>query len=404
MGTRKTVGIIGGGAAGLFAAALLSECRNADVTVLERGSRVGKKILVAGNGRCNLSHANTTEDAYDRPWFAAEVLSHFGVADTIAAFRRMGLELYEEEGRLYPYSESGATVLEVLRAHIFDVVPEVVNYNAVDIHKNKDGTFTVRSETGDARTFDFVILACGNKAGVQDYNAFRLAYQCGLGIVEPRPVLVPLRTCNNIKVLTGLRARARVSLVVEDKVVETREGEVQFRDGALSGIVVFELSHTLAKNYPEIRQTSLEMDFFKERTEEELVDMLASRLASDSLLSARFHAGNDPRDVLAGWFHRKLADFLVKDATSVGEIVKRIKQSRFIITDTLGFADAQAAAGGVSLNNVDAESCETDVAGLYCTGEMLDVSGTCGGYNLQWAWSTAALAARDIKRQLGEQD
>ncbi|MDR3318595.1 MAG: aminoacetone oxidase family FAD-binding enzyme [Clostridiales bacterium] len=383
----KTLAIIGGGAGGLFAAALLVDCQSLIVTILEKTSRTGRKILMSGNGRCNLSNTLADASRYDNGAFAAAVLANLGPAETLSTFASFGLETRTEGERVYPYGETAASVLDVLRNKLtYSVIEEKCNFNCVDIRKTGDG-FVVKSEDGAELTFDYAILACGSGASVKDYDALGLAKKCGLGIVKPNPVLVPLRTVNNIKQLAGLRAEARVSLYAEGKLIETRDGEVQFRDGAISGIVIFELSHTLITRVGHFRQIKLVMDFYKEKTDTEL----------DEMLTARQRRGVEPKDLLTGVFNRKLAEYIVKDAAGNGELIRRIKRNEFIITDTLGFSEAQASSGGVSLAGIDPDTCQTPVDGLYCIGEMLDVAGTCGGFNLQFAWSSAYAAARSLR-------
>ena len=412
---KKTVGIAGGGAAGLFAAVLLAQA-GVSVTVLEALPRVGKKLLSTGNGRCNLTNLHAEMECYHGDGsLLRNVLSAFPPEKTLEAFRKLGLyTIADEEGRVYPRSQTAASVLDALRLQCGELGVEMLCGERVEAVKRTKNGFSVRF--GDEyRSFDVLLLTCGSRAASQT-DGYALAEGLGLKITPTVPALCPVPVKGEaIKSLKGLRTRARVMLLADGKPARdgygkilSAEGEVQFTEKALSGICVFDLSRwcnlwqktgTVAGK--RVGKLTLSLDVLPEIEQKaaflrELVQTLAERNAED---------------LLSGLFPKRLGQVLLKNVwdgslnTPVRELPKNLPErlARVLANwewepnGVVPWNQAQVAAGGVAAGELDAETLEAKrMENLYLAGEILDVDGICGGFNLQWAWASAAAAVRAI--------
>ncbi len=397
------VGIIGGGAAGMTAAITAAQSGH-EVTVIEHGSRVGKKLLMTGNGRCNLTNVNQESWHYhgSNPAFAEGIFKQCSYTDTLAFFTRLGIYTKNKNGCLYPYSEQASAVLEVLRMALKRFQVSVLT----DCHVRrirKSALFQVETDQGGYE-FDRVILAAGSKAAPQtgsDGSGYKLAEELGHHIVKPLPALVQLRSAEPyFKQLAGIRAEAKLTIVCDDKKYGVEKGELQLTGYGLSGIPTFQLSHIAARALDQGQKVDICIDWMPDmETEDGVFAYLKSRIQNCPDKKAE--------ELLIGVLHKNLCLLLIKlsgvkaDRTAdtltdaeLNKLARLIKQLRVPVSSANSFQDAQICSGGVDTSQLK-ETLESGlVEGLYFAGEMIDIHGDCGGYNLQWAWSSGMMAGR----------
>lgn len=396
---RKQIMIIGGGASGL-AAAISAADAGAAVTILERLPRVGKKILLTGNGRCNLGNSVRDFSHYHGTLpQAKQILQQF---DTEAFFRRMGLFIRtDSEGRRYPCSNTAASVLDALRMQCEQNGVNIrTEEQLLDLQPQKNGTW--RLTTNHAQyTADAVILAAGGSASPAcgtDGNLLPLLAKLGHKIQKPLPALCPiLSDAPCLKSLKGMRVRGTASALVDGSLRKTECGEIQFTENALSGICLFNLSR-LAAIYGDRMTVSLNI----------LPDELSAQPHFlQELLAVR---GNLPAgDLLTGILPKRVAELCIKQALGkCSETANTLLHSkaqqdallhllcdwRFPVKGTAPFSQAQVTAGGVSGQSITQNLMSKQHRGLFFCGEILDIDGDCGGYNLDWAWASGTWAGR----------
>jgi predicted Rossmann fold flavoprotein len=393
------VAVIGGGAAGMMAA-LEAASRGAAVSVFERQARVGRKLSVTGNGRCNLTNLQASSAHYhgETPDFAGPALRRFGPEETLRRFRELGLlTTVQADGRAYPLSDSAGSVVDVLRyAMEAGGVRLRTGCEVKAVKAGKKG-FRICLSDGEAYA-DRVVVACGGAAG-ERFGGSELGYRLleGLGhtCTPLRCSLVQLRSDNpGCRSLKGIRADAAVTVTSGGNLIAATEGEVQFTDYGLSGPAVFEISRA-ALEKPD---TVVSLDLLRGIGEDELAGMLLHRAKSTPQLSLA--------DVFLGTVQNRIGRVLVTaaglkssesitalDEKTASRLAKLVKHFRFAVTGDMGPVNAQVTAGGIRTDGFDPFTLESRLCpGLYACGEVLDVDGDCGGYNLQWAWSSGHLA------------
>lgn len=404
----RRVLIIGGGASGLMAA-ISAARQGAKVTVLERQKQVGRKLLVTGNGRCNLTNVDQEESRYRSgdPLFVENVLAQFGMHDTLKLFTELGIFTKNRKGYLYPYSDQASSVVEVLRMEAeHRKVKLALNTEIQKIEHTEEG-FQVKTE-GWTYEADALILACGSPASPQT-GATDLGYtyakSLGHNIICPLPALVQLYSKDScFEKLAGLRMDGRVTLYSGREYLASDEGELQFTKKGISGIPVFQVSRFCSRALEEEKKVEAELDLLPLFSEEALSVFFKRRIEENGYKNAA--------QLLVGLFPAKFIDCLLERsglvkgvrASELGEkeiqrFVKSCKSFQVAIRATGGFEEAQVCCGGVDLSQVNAETLESRVVpGLYFAGEILDVDGACGGYNLQWAWSSGVVAGASAAR------
>lgn len=393
------IGVIGGGASGLAAAIAAAENPNVQVHLFERQARVGKKLLATGNGRCNLTNSHADVSGYhgEDPAFCTFALSAFSVEDTLAWFRRLGLfTVTEGNGRVYPYSDQANSVVDVLRFALEQL--NITLHTAFEVKKvrHDGGMFTVQGES-ESVICDRLIIACGGLAGTKlggSMSGYKLLAQMGHKSTRLRPALVQLKSgWGGIAGLKGVRANCHIAIVRDGKVFSESTGEIQFTDYGISGPVVFEISRDACCG---AGSWCAEIDFLPHCSEEALFAELSRRkqteLSTDELLTGILH--NRLGRVLtraAGIKEQKPVSALSNDALK--NVSKVAKAFELELTEPMGMDCAQVTAGGVRTADFDPQTMESRlIPGLYACGEVLDIDGDCGGYNLQWAWSSGHLA------------
>ena len=396
--------IIGGGASGMMAALSALENPENTVTLLERQSRVGKKLLATGNGRCNLTNRNIRAAHYHgrQPEFSRFALESFYVGRTLAFFERLGLlTVTEDSGKVYPLSDQASSVLDVLRFALAAQGADVVTgCDVVEVRHKARGYEAVSAE-GEKYFGDKLIIACGGAAGKKlggSKSGYRLLSQLGHSCTELYPSLTQIKTdVTFVKALKGVRADAHVRLRKDGKTVQDSFGEVQFTDFGLSGPEAFSLSRAAAVGGDA---QELALDFFREYGDSVLLDMLQERREKLPALTAE--------ELFAGMLQSRLGKMIVKRSglkyqTPLCELtdeqllacVKTAKWFTLEVQGVMGFDSAQVTAGGADTREFDARTLESTVSpGLFACGELLDIDGDCGGFNLQWAWSSGYLAGK----------
>ncbi len=392
------IGIIGGGASGMAAALAAAENPQAQVILLERQARVGKKLLATGNGRCNLSNRKAAFSGYHGdPDFAREALDRFPPEKTLAWFESMGLlTVTEPSGKVYPYSDQANSVVDVLRFALEK--PNIrleTGYEVTKIRKTQEGFFL---EGGEEPLFCHkVIVACGGLAGTKlggSMAGYRLLGKLGHKCSKLRPALVQLKTdWRGIAALKGVRANCQITILRDDTVFATNTGEIQLTEMGISGPVVFEISRDVCQ---EKGNWIARLDFLPDHTEDTLYNIVYPRKETDLPVE----------ELLTGILHNRLGRVLTKmagiqsglrirdlTAEDFQNLCRTVKGFEVHLTEPLGMDSAQVTAGGILTGEFDPKTMESRlVPGLYACGEVLDVDGDCGGFNLQWAWSSGHCA------------
>jgi len=410
---RKTLGMIGGGAAGMVAA-ITAARQGADVTILERNDRVGKKILITGNGKCNLGNYQLSAQQYygsSQEWLES-ALDRFGTQDAIAFFQGLGLLIKEKNGYLYPAGEQAALVLDVLRFEMQALGIKVLGECKINhIEKKHDTGKIMVSDGSISYEFDAVILACGSKAAPKtgsDGSGYKLAKKLGHHIIPTVPALVQLRCREDyLKAVAGVRADGMVQIYHEGECVACERGEIQFTEYGISGIPVFQISRIANYILRESKEVRVIINLLPDYSEEGYEGLRAGR----SLLQ------NDRtvEEFFTGMLNKKLMQLFIKmaglkgnipieqaDAEAINHVYELCRCWELHVTGSNPYENAQVCAGGVDTGEITSNMESKLVSGVYFAGEIMDVDGKCGGYNLQWAWCSGAIAgnaAGAISRQ-----
>ena len=427
--------VVGSGASGMMAA-IHAARSGARVRILEKSKKPGRKLLLTGNGRCNLTHldeklpARYQSQRGDLPQelLAGPVFTEFGVRETLCFFEDLGLMTQDRDGYVYPRSGQSQSVLNVLLAELkrlsvrmkYDTPVTGLEYD------DTSGLWMVQTE-GWAYPAKSVILSCGSRAGIHadrteaDADPWRLAKKLGHSVAAPRPALTAMHCPDpDIRLCEGARTKARVSLQpagAQGRAAGAEEGELQWTASEISGIPVFQLSryvYGLSKRAPR----KLQVDFLPEMEEGRLRQQLTA-------LMLRYDIDVQDKEelsrMLTGFVSERIAVFLVKKSmetmaaaakenstkasaqveSAAAVLAAYLKRLTLPVDGVRDFPQAQICIGGVSLNEVNADTLESRLwPGLFLTGELLDIDGPCGGYNLQWAWSSGAAAGRAAGRRL----
>ena len=393
------IGIIGGGASGMAAALAASENPNVQVILLERQARVGRKLLATGNGRCNLTNLHADGASYhgNAPEFARYALQVFSARETIEWFEKLGLyTVAEPSGRVYPYSDQANSVVDILRLNLSR--PNLELRTGYEVQKIKQSGLGFEVSNGEEVIFcDKLIIACGGLAGSKlggTMSGYNLLCKLGHRSTKLRPALVQLKSnWGGLAGLKGVRADCRAEIYHNEELFCQSRGELQFTEYGLSGPVIFEISRDVC-----IAPGSwiCKLDF--------LPDWDCDRLYKELL--RRKNTDLPVQELLTGILHNRLGRVLTHSAGvqmnvlcrdlhdgNIQAICNAVKGFEVRLTEPMGMDSAQVTAGGVLTEQFDPTTMESRlVPGLYACGEVLDIDGDCGGYNLQWAWSSGRVA------------
>lgn len=401
-----TIGIIGGGASGMAAALAAAENDAVQVVLMERQARVGRKLQATGNGRCNLTNLHALEGGYhgENPGFSEFALSAHGPEDTLAWFSQLGLfTTAENSGRVYPYSDQANSVVDVLRFALEKPnITVKLGFEAEKVKKTPEG-FLVQSRE-ETVSCDALIIACGGLAGTKlggSMCGYKLLRSLGHRCTRLRPALVQLKTSwSGTAGLKGVRANCHTAIWHNGAKHSESTGELQFTEYGLSGPVIFEISRDACQSggdwvcrldfLPQIEEEALKMELLRRKrtplpASELLTGILHNRLGRVVAQAAGIRAGQAISD---------LPEYALEQAA------RAVKNFEIPLTEPMGMDCAQVTAGGIVTDEFNRETMESRlVPGLYACGEVLDVDGDCGGYNLQWAWSSGRLAGANAGRK-----
>lgn len=393
------IGIIGGGASGMAAALAAAQNPDVQVLLLERHARVGRKLLATGNGRCNLTNIHAEAGSYhgDEAAFAEHALNTYPVKETLDWFASLGLyTVTEDSGRVYPYSDQANSVVDVLRFGLQkNNIRLLTGVEVTKVKKTSHG-FALTCTEGSYEC-DKLIVACGGLAGTKlggSMSGYKLLRSMGHSCTKLRPTLVQLKSdWNGCAALKGVRAFCQVEIFHNGQKHSQSVGELQFTEYGLSGPVIFEVSRDVCQKGG---QWFCKLNFMPYITEKRLAQMLLERkekpLLTEDLLTGILH--NRLGRVLtaaAGIRGQRPCDSLTEE--EIQQLIMLVQGLEVNLTDTMGMDSAQVTAGGICTDEFDSKTMESRlVPGLYACGEVLDIDGDCGGYNLQWAWSSGRLA------------
>lgn len=433
--------VVGGGASGM-AAAITAARMGAEVVLFEKKERIGKKLLATGNGRCNYSNEkwDGTEYYSSDPSFVRTVFERVTPEETLGFFRELGIwPRVESGGRIYPSSEQAASMVDVLRMEVERLKIEVICECWIKgiIAAPEGRGFNLASHQNKRLHCDKVIIACGGMAGGQYGccgDGYFLAETLGHTYVDPQPALVQLTSeAAFLKQLKGVRAKGRVTLLCREdgesfqgkkrkkelfglkgekhdgfesarkfRNYGWEDGEIQFTEHGLSGICVFNLSGEAMRRRREGAVCIIQIDLFPQMEREEFRKMMRQRLNHSQHKTVE--------DFLNGLIHKKLIVVVLKQcgiekmngrASDISqekcdEIADFLKNWQVEISGARPWNEAQTTTGGIVLSEIDPKTMESRLkSGLYFAGEVVDVDGRCGGYNLQWAWSSGILAGKN---------
>ncbi len=395
------VGIIGAGASGMAAALAAAENENVQVVLMERQARVGRKLAATGNGRCNLTNLHAMEGGYhgEDAAFAETALASFHVEETLNWFQGLGLyTVAEESGRVYPYSDQANSVVDVLRFALEK--PNIRLSTGFEVEKVKRCESGFRVESAEETVIcDRLIVACGGLAGTKlggSMSGYKLLRSFGHKCTKLRPTLVQLKSdwsgCASLK---GVRANCHAAIYRNDQLHLGSEGELQFTEHGLSGPVMFEISRDACQGGG---RWVCALDFLPEKDGAWLQQELMRRR------NTHWKA----EDLLTGILHNRLGRVLTQavgisgyvpiaqlEEEELSAVVNAVKHFEVTLTEPMGMDAAQVTAGGILTAEFNPATMESRlVPGLYACGEVLDIDGDCGGYNLQWAWSSGRLAGK----------
>ena len=392
------IGIIGGGASGMAAALAAAENPNVQVLLLERQARLGKKLLATGNGRCNLTNLHAKDRGYhgNDAAFAQYAISEFDPLETLNWFKKLGLfTVAEDSGRVYPYSDQANSVVDSLRFALEK--PNITVLTGCEVTKiRRSGSGFILETAEESISCDKVIVACGGLAGTKlggSMAGYKLLSKLGHHSTRLRPALVQLKSSwGGVVGLKGVRANCRAEILHDGELFAASHGELQFTEYGISGPVIFEISRDVCQGKG---LWLCRLDFLPDMEEQELLAELQRRRETN--LPAE--------ELLTGILHNRLGRVLTKAAGIGNCLIKQLEDVELLavcrsvkafeleLTEPLGMDSAQVTAGGIVTEEFDGFTMESRlIPGLYACGEILDIDGDCGGYNLQWAWSSGRLA------------
>ena len=401
---KTEIAVIGGGASGMIAA-ITARKSGKEVVILERKDRILKKVLITGNGRCNITNVNADISNYFGKDISSveNILNSFNPQDTMDFFNGLGIICNEENrGKVYPLSGQASSVVDALRFEAERLGVRIETEFYVRKIEKEGFKFKIYSEERKKIEAGRVIIAAGGQSYPElgsNGSGFELAKELGHSVTKLSPSIVQLKTeKHQVKGLQGIKTDVAVTAYGDNKKICTYDGELLFTDYGISGNVVFNISFVM----PLYKNVEFEIDFMEKFDYKELYEMLKERKNIMSHLTME--------NYFNGMINKKLGQFLskmsgieklskpVKDLndSEIRKLCTMLKKYRIKILDTTGFKNAQVTAGGVSLNEINTETLESKIVkGLYFSGEVLDIYGECGGFNLQWAWASGYIAGKN---------
>lgn len=400
------VGIVGAGASGMMAAVTAAE-HGAEVVLIEKNERVGKKILSTGNGKCNIGNLDFQMEHYycDDKEKLSDMFSLFSVWDLLSFFESKGMMVRDKNGYLYPYSEQASTVLDFFRRLLAKEKVEIISETEIReaSFDEESGKFLVKGEN-KCYQFDRLILSCGGPAAQKKgmgMSGFSMAESFGHTITKVVPGLVQLRSEESfLKITAGVRAQAKAKLLIEDEICAEEKGEVQFTEYGVSGIPIFQFSRMASYALADKKEVKVVLNLFPEY--EDTHFWYSMRLRYETMQE------NTLEEFLTGTVNKKINTAMIKKCAlkpdvaikslsyeKVKELLMQYRELTIHISAVNGMENAQVCAGGVKFSEISTEAESVKRPGLFLTGELVDVDGKCGGYNLQWAFTSGYIAGRN---------
>ena len=400
----KKLIIIGGGSAGCFAAITAAES-GASVTLMEKNPSVGKKILATGNGRCNYCHDKVTYADLYRPEgdeFLSKVMKSFSPEDVLDRFRSLGITPVSKDGYIYPYSEQARAVSDVLK--------RALARSGVKLYTDTEVTDIVKKENGfkvicGGREFDAdtVIITTGGMAAPgtgSDGRGLDICKKLGHSVTPPVPALTYLTVKDHpFKKAAGTRLSAKVSIEVSGRILSSDTGQIQITKNGISGIPAFNICRFASRGLLGGEKVKLHIRLVPDMDDDAVKEEISARICG---------TGYAPYDALIGLFPDAFADSLLKNAgiapdtvpdnekKTAAKLSEYLKDITLTVSGTGDFTQAQVTCGGIALNEVDPSTMESEIVpGLFLAGEILDIDGKCGGYNLYFAWASGFIAGKN---------
>lgn len=398
--------VVGGGPSGI-AAAISAKDNGKDVIILEGKDRIGKKLLMTGNGRCNLTNKFVSKEKYHSSSreLLESVLDTFGFYKIIDFYSYLGIPIKElEGGKIYPFSLQASSVLDILRLSLDERNIEIRTSCKVKRIIHKDKYFSIETSTGIIDSKKVILCAGGNsyKSTGSDGSGYVMAEGLGHSIIKPLPALTAvILDYNRLKALSGIKINGTVKIETEDKSLE-ETGEILFTDYGVSGPAVFNLSRFASMKLNKKSEVKLVIDIIPEMDTKELNEFLRNHFLTFSYRSIS--------DALIGILNKKLIPILLKESGAddihkpcyllreeeICSIVNHIKGWSFRVSGTASFDMAQVTIGGVDTSEINPLTLESKLhKNLYFAGELLDVDGDCGGYNIHFAVSSGYIAGKN---------
>ena len=399
----KDIVIIGGGAAGLTAAIFAAK-KGHKVTIIERNNTCGKKILITGNGKCNFwnEDQNLTHYHSSNKEYIKNIINKETNEEILSFFKKIGIVPKIKNGYYYPYSEQSSSIKNALLTEIKNLNIEII-YNITVTEITKKDNFIINPNKENIKTKKLIIATGSNACPKTGSNGigYTIAQKLGHQIIKPYPGLVQLKGFEPyFKKWAGVRTDAIVTLYEDGKKIKEESGQLQLTDYGLSGICIFNLSSYIARNL-ENHKEEISINFtpwLKENQKTWLKNQ--NKLVPDRTLE----------ELLEGFLNYKLIPIILKEAGlnqnqtldklkdfELDKLIQKLTDFKVKITGTNTFNEAQICTGGIPLTEINSKTMESlKVKNLYFTGEILDVNGDCGGYNLSFAWTTGMLAGKNI--------
>lgn len=404
--------IVGGGASGVYLSLLLADF-GLDVAIIEGKDRILKKLLVTGNGRCNISNENVMNEvsskyqSHDKAYDFSPLYT-YSLEETIDYFKSLGLHFTTlEHHKMYPASLQASSVVDLLRLSLAEKeIPIYLNEKVKSIeHKNK--TFYVKTPNETYTSSNLVVSTGGNSQSPtgSDGSMYKILENLGHKIITPKPALVQMELNHpSLRGLAGTKFQGNATLYYKDEKIQIEYGEILFTDYGISGPPILQLSRFLYE-FDHINAYSLHLDLFPELSNEDIKNRILDQVAMFSYRSSM--------DGFKSILPSKLIPILVKEAgiERPSSLIQDVDPVHFItlatllknwvfeVTGTKGFHFAQGTSGGVSTKELKPHLESTLIPNLYFTGEVVDVLGACGGYNLQWAWSSSGTVMKALTSQ-----
>lgn len=396
------IGIIGGGASGLVAA-INAVSEDNEVIILERNEECGKKILATGNGRCNYWNTDQDLSHYESStkYLIKELINDETEKEVLNFFDKLGIIPKIKNGYYYPISNQAISIRNTLIDECIDNIVKIHANYLVESIEIKNDKFIINNE----EEFDKIIISTGSFASPKtgsDGMGYKFLRKLGHTIIKPLPSLVQLNTKNYsfLKEWKGIRSDVEITLVEDGQEIKKQTGEIQLTDYGISGICVFNLSNEVSRGLYNNKKEEILINFLPELTEEQLINLLSSKRSI--------------RRVLAGILNNKLVEIELNlnslkkldkynDLSKVKkkELIDTLLRFKVEIESTKSFNESQVSSGGVSLEEINLKTMESKlVKNLYITGELLDITGECGGYNLGIAWRTGIIAGKSSRGDL----